>query len=70
MYIMYLQMLGFLHAVVFIRYQHVCLRYLVNMFKVEYEINSAYMVCFPKNNLYSLSPRPLNKFTEGVRFKG
>ena len=70
MYIMYLQMLGFLHTVVFIRYQHVCLKYLVNMFKVEYEINSAYMVCFPKNNLYSLSPRPLNKCTEGVRFKG
>ena len=53
---MYLQMLGFLHTVVFIPYQHVCLKYLVNMFKVEYEINSAYMVCFPKDNLYSLSP--------------
>ena len=53
---MYLQMLGFLHTIVFIRYQHVCLKYPVNMFKVEYEINTAYMVCFPKDNLYSLSP--------------
>ena len=53
---MYLQMLVFLHTVVFIRYQHVCLKYLVNMFKVEYEINNAFMVCFPNNNLYLLSP--------------
>ena len=47
---MYLQILGFLHTVVFIRCQHDCLKYLVNMFKAEYEINSAYMVCFPKDN--------------------
>ena len=40
------------------------------MFKVEYEINSAYMVCFPKDNLFSLSPWLLNKYAEGVLFKG
>ena len=52
---MYLQMLGFLHTVVFIRYQHVCLMYLVNMFKVECDINNNYMVCFRTNNLGTLS---------------